>query len=68
MHVLCMSANHTMTCSGSPPVQLAMEWLEENDLIQRLLRANLHQRQYVEQVSSARACVVALLFPLLFCD
>ena len=27
-----------------------MAWLRENDVVKKLLRANLHQKQYVDQV------------------
>jgi hypothetical protein len=31
-------------------VQDTVQWMEEKEIVQRMLRANLHQRQYVEQV------------------
>ena len=31
-------------------LQAAVEWLNEKDVVRLLLRAHLHQRQYMEQV------------------
>ena len=30
--------------------QVNVDWLRENDIVKQLLRANLHQKQYVDQV------------------
>ena len=31
-------------------MQVSVGWLRENDIVKQLLRANLHQKQYVDQV------------------
>lgn len=41
-------------CNG----QVNVEWLRENDIVKQLLRANLHQKQYVDQVCTHFAGVV----------
>ena len=33
-----------------PLLQAFVEWMEEHHLVERMLRANLHQRQYMQQV------------------
>ncbi len=37
-------------------IQAEVEWMEQHDIIRKLLRANLHQRQYVQQVTCWAAC------------
>ena len=37
-----------------PLLQDTVRWMEEKEIVQRMLRANLHQRQYVEQVGNAQ--------------
>lgn len=34
----------------SAALQINVEWMHENDIVKKLLRANLHQKQYVDQV------------------
>ena len=31
-------------------LQINVEWMHENNVVKNLLRANLHQKQYVDQV------------------
>jgi hypothetical protein len=38
-----------------PARQVLVEWMEEHRLVERMLRANLHQRQYMQQVRSCPA-------------
>lgn len=38
-------------------LQVNVDWLRDNDIVKQLLRANLHQKQYVDQVrASSLAC------------
>ena len=39
-----------LTCASVLGLQECVEWLVEADIVQALLRAHLHQRQYVDQV------------------
>ena len=43
--------------------QAAVEWLNEKDVVRLLLRAHLHQRQYMEQVQLLQACSHTLQLP-----
>jgi hypothetical protein len=51
-----MRAFPRVACSFS---QDAMRWLLENDLVKALLRAHLHQRQYVDQVQKVLKILAA---------
>ena len=37
-------------------MQVNVIWLRENDIVKKLLRANLHHKQYVDQVRTASVC------------
>ncbi|KAK9820599.1 hypothetical protein WJX72_012157 [[Myrmecia] bisecta] len=45
--------------SGASAVQSNVEWLQEHKVVQQLLRANLHQKQYVDQVQKVLKSLTA---------
>lgn len=47
VHAACRS----LAQAELPTVQVNVEWMRENDVVKHLLRANLHQKQYVDQVT-----------------
>ena len=43
------------TEAGESPAQITVAWLQERNALKQLLRANLHQKQYCEQVEKVCA-------------
>lgn len=37
--------------------QVNVDWMRENDVVKHLLRANLHQKQYVDQARFSSWCL-----------
>ena len=69
-------AKNCYLCLVSPPVdcaslafkapcpQVNIEWMQKNDVVKNLLRANLHQKQYVDQVSYIAPLASALVYAI----
>jgi len=41
-------------------VETAIRWMKDNDIVERVLRSNLHHKQYVDQVGTGQEAVAAL--------
>lgn len=41
-----------------------VDWLRDNDIVKQLLRANLHQKQYVDQVTPLSVLELCFLLTL----